>query len=31
MEATMTDWMMLALAAALFALSIGYVFACERL
>jgi hypothetical protein len=31
MEATMTDWMMLALGGALFALSIGYVFACEKL
>jgi len=27
----MTDWMMLMLGAVLFVLSIGYVFACERL
>jgi len=27
----MTDWMMLMLGAVLFVLSVGYVFACERL
>jgi len=27
----MTDWMMLMLGTVLFVLSVGYVFACERL
>jgi len=27
----MTDWIMLMLGAVLFVLSVGYVFACERL